>query len=171
MEPVQKIEVSTMITQQLRDLHRPRTPMRSAARSLPLPAAKAEHIVLRRDGARPMQFQGQLLMRTRDEWRYGHSVFEHAMSLYLDNSQNVVAALSVSPEENAAMRPSHWAQAIPDLLSFERFLDHWCRDVLVAIIDDPPASLSGARAALHSMTAHTLRVATPHTERKDLCLQ
>ena len=166
----QDIEISLMISQELRNLRHPAPTVSPTLGTVSRTLADAS-FRLRRDGARPMRFRGRLLFHTFGKWTKGQDTFDHDLSVYLDDTQTVIAALSLRPAPDAPLRPSFWAQVIPDLHSFERLLDQWCRDVLTHIVDfDPSFAARGTRDALQSLTAHSLRVAQPHTERNEPCL-
>ena len=166
----QDINVSLMISQELRNLRHPAAPAQPNMGAAS-PQQNAGSFCLRRDGARPMRFCGQLLFHTVGQWTKGHGTFDHELSVYLDDAQTVITALSLCPPPNAPLRPSFWAQVILDLNSFERLLGQWCRDVLTDIVPlDPPFANRGSWDALQSLTAHSLRVVQPHTERNEPCL-
>lgn len=162
MVQAQDIEVSTVVSQELRDLLRPSAP------ALAIPGRvtngqNCKRIALRRDGARPLRFCGQLLFQTNGTWTQGQEAFDHGLSVFIDDTQTVIAALSLCPQNNARLRPSFWARGIPDKHTFERLLDQWCRNVLALVVEfDQAAQPLAARDALHSMTAHALRAAQSH---------
>lgn len=129
-------------------------------------------VSLRRDGHVPIRFTGYLVYQVNTAWNGGTGAFNHRVALYRDQASVVYAALELIPKPAVAMRPIYWAQPIPETHVLDNLLDNWCRNVVARGLNpDRPASLQDARSALHSMTAHSLRVAKPDTERNNTCLQ
>ncbi len=171
-----------MITQELRDLLAegkvpPVAPAPPTAKRVtdgaPLKVnASAPPIRLRRDGQRPLTFGGHLLFQSIGTWSHYSACHEHCMSFYLSDQQTLVVALMLSPEPKTEQRPVYWAMLVEDLQCFERILDRWCQQVLTDVVTPDPISGSpDTQAALNAMTARSLRLPPPHSERNELCLQ
>ena len=129
-------------------------------------------VSLRRDGNVPIRFTGYLVYQENTQWNDGTGAFDHRIALYRDQAGVVYAALELIPSRIVPLRPNYRAQSIPETHVLDDLLDNWCRNVVARGLNpDRPASLQDARSALHSMTAHSLRVAKPDTERNNTCLQ
>ncbi|MEL6620749.1 MAG: hypothetical protein AAFP16_17880 [Pseudomonadota bacterium] len=122
---------------------------------------------LRRDGNRPLRFDGCLVFQTDGHWSAESSAFDHRVSVFRTRTGELIAALSLNPEPGTPLRPIHWAEAIPDACALDCLLEAWCRDILIhALNPDRPARLSEARSALQTLTSHAMWMAKPDTERK-----
>lgn len=173
-----QVDVSVSISQELRDLRRSSAVLRAPSQTHRWPSKRAfepqesRSILLRRDGKRPLQFLGCLLFQASGRWARDEMSFEHTLSLYTDDAQRIVVALTLQPEGDTPLRPVHWVEVANDQDALQILAGRWCCHILAsAIKSDRSASIQDARSAFHSMTAHSLRVALPQNERKEPCLQ
>lgn len=174
-----------MITQELRDLRnapvaqvsfddaRTADALRdTCANCSNLAGPEPQAFSLRRDGKWPLRFSGQLVFFVTGQWEQEEALFDHRLAIFFDDSNCIIAGLTLCPRQNNMLRPTYWAQHVTDPNALERLLDQWCREILInGICPEQPDNIRDARSALHIMTAHALRVAKPHTERKEPCLQ
>lgn len=171
------VDVSVSISQELRNLRRtahgkaePKhqdPALSGAVSSQPV----AQHR-LRRDGAQPLRFTGVQIFEVRTSAAHSAHGFDHGISFFKTNTGKLVTALWLVPSTALALRPAYWAKHTQEQADVDLLLRHWCQDVLaVALNCASPAPPTDALTALHSLTAHVLRVALPQTERKETCLQ
>lgn len=135
-------------------------------------------IILRRDGARPAQFSGQLVFEVTETWTIAENHYDHTFAVYTDPAGALTGALRLEPRRQGALRPVFWCHPISDVSAFMVWIEQWWRTTLTEFIAtaDPsqmdttalPATL---RAVLHTLTAQSLRMLQPNLERNDQCHQ
>ena len=135
--------------------------------------------LLRRDGARPIRFEGQVLLDISHVWTLPGGAFDHRVVLYLGAEGSLCASLHLEPRNPETARPSFRCTEIHDGSAFETFARHWVRDILTGTAlkagawqDTDTKTQSGKiETVFHDLTEQSLRVLQRNSERNKQCLQ
>ena len=89
------------------------------------------HLVLRRDGQRPLVFRGLPFMTRRCTLDAAPWSGEHSLTFYLAEDKTLYASLTFEPPQTASARPTYHCQSILDQSDFARFVRQWFSEMSV----------------------------------------
>ena len=182
----QTLDIEVTISQELRDLLTGR--MRSEAPEITRPVTVVpeaivpvsepgwQKIRLRRDGQRPLQFDGLPVVRFSGPLTLGEWDCEQDVALYLDRHGDAYLALALHMPETAPVRPVHQTRRMDPANA-----ESWLRDWTVRIRSHAAHSgspgplrddaLSELSVRLQALTEHSFRAGVVPQERNEPCLQ
>lgn len=178
--------ISVMISEELRALWRQRgaqlKPAASAPEDTPAyveaepsPVAAQSQIRLRRDGERPLVFQGALVWQSEVQVPTAQPALSYRHALYLAQDGSVLVASSVEPAGLDAFRPSFQCSVIADAAHWRDWLETWKRTALAAALNATQLKRRQADdclpAALQTHPGSSPNQAAPFLERNETCLQ
>lgn len=134
----------------------------------PLPEAAPTHwqrIRLRRDGRRPLIFDGAPIFSASARTATGQGEAEQSIGLFYSKSGQLVAQIAVIPPADIPAWPIHRCETVADTDAFANFVDNYqpsqcCDAVADQTETDTSRAIAQMEAAMQQMIARTLR--RPH---------